>query len=560
MNRKQRIIVSITGIFIVLLALVGLTYAYFLTRITGNENDKSISITTANLELVYGDGNNLVTASNIEPGAPITPKTFTVTNNGNAIVEDFNIYLEDVRNTLNRKTDLVYTITCENTTVGATSTECEEFEVVENEVAGEELVFPSVVSIIARDTLDPATESTNAEQHTYTITLTYKEMNVDQSEDMNKFIEAKVNIYDSKTKFLASEILSNVRKNISTKYVNPNMLGIEENTTIPGKTISLENEKIMSYTFDDYGTSYYYRGSVIDNYVNYSGMCWRIVRIDGNGNIKLVLADGNYECSNNVEINADGTFSGYSTLNGLSAFTNEDYESDYDKGLAGSDENWWEPEDLIFENSDTPDVLDKWAKRSVKPLDTTALITAEWCNDMSILEEDKYWRDIDNNSEIVYEEPINGLLFYSYNYGADVMPSLTCNAQGILNSTAIKYQNNLGVLTADELIFAGAAINKSNSSFYLMTNANSHAKWMGDEKPKELSFSWTMTPVYYGNYNMYSFPLLYSLSIDGNLKEFDLSFGSLSSVRPSIVLKANTVVNSTITGQNGTQSNPYVVE
>ena len=49
MNRKQKIIVSTTGIFLVLLILVGLTYAYFLTRINGNTNDKSISVTTANL-------------------------------------------------------------------------------------------------------------------------------------------------------------------------------------------------------------------------------------------------------------------------------------------------------------------------------------------------------------------------------------------------------------------------------------------------------------------------------------------------------------------------------
>ena len=51
MNRKQKIIISVTGIFIVLLILVGLTYAYFLTRIQGNTNTKSISVTTANLIL-----------------------------------------------------------------------------------------------------------------------------------------------------------------------------------------------------------------------------------------------------------------------------------------------------------------------------------------------------------------------------------------------------------------------------------------------------------------------------------------------------------------------------
>ena len=40
MNRRQKIIVSVTGIFIVLLILVGLTYAYFLTRINGNTSNQ----------------------------------------------------------------------------------------------------------------------------------------------------------------------------------------------------------------------------------------------------------------------------------------------------------------------------------------------------------------------------------------------------------------------------------------------------------------------------------------------------------------------------------------
>ena len=53
MNRKQKNIVSVVGIAIVLLALLGLTYAYYLTRIQGNTNTKSISVTTADLKLEY---------------------------------------------------------------------------------------------------------------------------------------------------------------------------------------------------------------------------------------------------------------------------------------------------------------------------------------------------------------------------------------------------------------------------------------------------------------------------------------------------------------------------
>ena len=42
---------------------------------------------------------------------------------------------------------------------------------------------------------------------------------------------------------------------------------------------------------DRYGTSYYFRGIAEDNYVNFAGMIWRIVRINGDGTIRLVLDD-----------------------------------------------------------------------------------------------------------------------------------------------------------------------------------------------------------------------------------------------------------------------------
>ena len=65
MSRKQRIVISITGIVLVMLILVGLTYAYFLTRINGNTNDKSISVSTANLYIEYSDNNDVITGDKI---------------------------------------------------------------------------------------------------------------------------------------------------------------------------------------------------------------------------------------------------------------------------------------------------------------------------------------------------------------------------------------------------------------------------------------------------------------------------------------------------------------
>ena len=35
---------------------------------------------------------------------------------------------------------------------------------------------------------------------------------------------------------------------------------------------------------DDYGTTYYYRGNVTNNYVYFADVYWRIIRLNGAGN------------------------------------------------------------------------------------------------------------------------------------------------------------------------------------------------------------------------------------------------------------------------------------
>ncbi len=41
---------------------------------------------------------------------------------------------------------------------------------------------------------------------------------------------------------------------------------------------------------DDYGTSYYYRGAVTDNYVKFAGFYWRILRINGDSSVRMIYA------------------------------------------------------------------------------------------------------------------------------------------------------------------------------------------------------------------------------------------------------------------------------
>ena len=59
---------------------------------------------------------------------------------------------------------------------------------------------------------------------------------------------------------------------------------------------------LLCSTQDNYGTSYYYRGNVMNNYVKFANLYWRIVRINGDGSIRLVYdgtsAHANGEASN----------------------------------------------------------------------------------------------------------------------------------------------------------------------------------------------------------------------------------------------------------------------
>ena len=177
MNRRQKIIVSVTGIFLVLLILMGLTYAYFLTQITGNTNPNSISVQTADLKLTYGDGTTelLTSTTKLVPSSnPINTKDFTVTNTGDAteyavIIENVRVKVAGTENlTTFESNDFKYTLTCTK----SDGTSCNGVQ--------SQTTLPMSDSILVTNEID------SDDTHTYVITLWYLDNGNDQSSDMNK--------------------------------------------------------------------------------------------------------------------------------------------------------------------------------------------------------------------------------------------------------------------------------------------------------------------------------------------------------------------------------------
>ena len=190
MSRKNKIIISISGIVIVLLLLLGLTYGFYLTRINGNSSDKSVTVSLANLELTYSDGNGLVESNNMIPGESIT-KTFTVENTGNKKVINYLIYLEDVINTFEDKNDLKVTLTCTSN-----SGTCN----------GNTLTYPSSNTVIGVNDIEVK------EKQEFSLKVEFLETNDNQDDNQNKKFSGNVKLKDMKS--TSSEIVSNEGENI----------------------------------------------------------------------------------------------------------------------------------------------------------------------------------------------------------------------------------------------------------------------------------------------------------------------------------------------------------
>lgn len=185
---KKRIITSMIAILLLIFALFGITYAYFTAKVKGNTNDKSVDVSAGKLELTYGDGNGFIKVDKIQPGEVIKSKTFTVKNTGTGDIDSYEVILENIVNELKYYNDLTYELDCKSdngTCNGSSNT------------------FPIYDGSIVTNSIKVN------ETHTYTLTLTYHETNLDQSDDMDKNIEAKVNIRDSEYNYNKLNIYGN---------------------------------------------------------------------------------------------------------------------------------------------------------------------------------------------------------------------------------------------------------------------------------------------------------------------------------------------------------------
>ena len=312
-------------------------------------------------------------------------------------------------------------------------------------------------------------------------------------------------------------------------------------------------EALLASTEDDYGTSYYFRGAVKNNYVQFANKCWRIVRVNGDGSVKLVLHNDNTSgssspCSsaNNSDTAAFARYSGSTYKTKFNSSYNDNAYIGFMYGTTSSSN--YASTHANTNKSTILTNLETWYINNLAPY-ADKLADTIWCNDKSTI------TTLSSGSTygtgLGYGTNQTGYGAYNRIYGGDATtyasPTLICtndNNGGKLSKFTVSDTANgngnltykIGLLTVDEIVFAGYANGLYNSGNYLQENAT------GD-------YWWSLSPIDF----RYGFARVWF--INGERGNLGYSVNDSYAVRPSISLESTT----SVTG-NGTSENPYIVE
>ena len=228
--------------------------------------------------------------------------------------------------------------------------------------------------------------------------------------------------------------------------------------------------------------TYYFRGNVTNNYVSFAGFTWRIVRINEDGTIRIVMQDG---INSNTEYKFNSNYNNYTYM--------------------------------YYSNSQAKTTLERWYQTNIGSKSDLAKNVA---------------------SGAYYCEQAKVKYDYNYTSGSATMtncnkytPDFKCttdrNGKGLLNTS-------VGLLTYDEVVYAGGYVDNKNNNYYLYNSAN----W------------WTMSPAGLSSGRSRVWQFYYN----GSFGSVDVNF--TYRLRPVLNLTANTKISS----GDGTKENPFVIE
>ena len=415
--KKKHIIIG--SILVIGAIMVGSTLAQWTWSTSSNEQT-NVVVTVGGITINYEDGenitnNNLIPTSTKEKGIS---KDITVSSTGQVYL-DLNMDVVTLDDGL-KDASFKYEIYNGDTLVKSSNFWLRN--------VGDNLSLLSDVTI-------------NSTPVTYTLYI-WIDGNLENSSTMyNKNFEFRLN----------AEVTDEIPISLETLR----RLGLTYNEGTPDFSQAAITDEGIYSAQDDYGTSYYFRGAVENNYVQFAGFYWRVIRINGDGSIRMIYdgtsAHANGESSEDRQI-------------GTGSYNDDKEDNAYIGYMYGTPNSSTYEETHANENeSIIKAYVDSWYKTNIEDAEYSQYVAdVIYCNDRSLNSGNGY-----GTNETYYS---------AYNrLNTNNSPVLTCTNKNdgftvddtINGNGALTYP--VGLITVDEIVMGGGHCLTSNGSYYLYT-------------------------------------------------------------------------------------------
>ena len=531
--KKNRKWISL-GVLGLLIITLGVSFAYWI--ITLSQTDVN-EIASSCFDITLTNEQNAINLQKAYPildeeGKELTPYTFTIKNNCDTYAS-YTINLE-----------LLNTV-AENSRLSAGFVKAMIDE-------GEPFLLSTTP---ATTTLDNAYEAYTLttgyldanEERSYSLRLWMDEDVTIEGDAMNKQLESKITITASCIDHMPTDyercvseygedsIQCSIIADASDEETGP-CPTVNEDGTVTVTSATGTNGYICSAP-DDYGTSYYYRGNVDNNYVKFAGFYWRILRVNGDGSIRMIYAgdaDVIDALPNKEEVLANGyndsstDYTRISTSAYNSSYNDNAYVG-YMYGTTGA--STYEETHANINNSTIKTRVDTWYEENIKDTEYEQYISDTlFCNDRS-------FNSTNTGTGVGTSETYYRWYYGPWSSSGKQYPRLTCSQQNdrftvndeSIGNGALTYP--IGLLTTDEATLAGE-YSSMNYNYYLYTG----------------NIYWTMSPYNFNGSRAY----VRTVNSNGYVFQYNVyySYG----VRPVLNLKSGS-----LTQGQGTASDPYLV-
>ncbi len=493
MNNKNKTLIMVVGILLVM--IMGVSFAYFAVGVNISGNGANTNLGTGNFPLVqYDAGDSKLLKDNLMPKDIIT-KNFKVIVTPTKDIKEitYRIYLHITDNTFVKCTDDNYdeaTNICEK---NANELVYRLKDSNGNVIKEGDLTGSSGQIEVVRDT---KTQEARTE-YEYTIEIEFVDTNKDQNHNANKTFNGEIKVEFAEK----AKTINDIIESLNAKTEQPDF-----------SQTATTDEGVYQVSDGMYGgTSYYWRGATTTNYLKFGGFCWRIIRINGDGSLRLIY-DGATCHVNGTSTSESLAVTGqvYNPSYDRSEYVGYTYTTESQRTTSGTASNLKTQNETWYNGN-----LASYAER---------IADGKYCNDREVAA-GYSWSS----------QPSSTFYYAGYDRSgaksaSSVSPTLSCLSGDV-------YTLKVGAITMDEVVMAGGKWGTANSSYYLYNGQN----------------YWTMSP-YYWNSSLTRAYVFY-VRYDGQFGFNNVDW-TTPGVRPVINLKADTLF---ATGGTGTQSNPYVV-